>query len=96
MIPTATVIPLVEPDDKRLAVEVETHLQKLSYPFIEFVSVYPEPHKKGEKPHLSIFIGTDGSHRDKAASDVVTLALKQEYIHHLCTFDVEARRGRVR
>jgi hypothetical protein len=96
VIPLATVVPLVDPDDKRLAAEVEAHLQGLSYPFVQFVSVYPKPHLRDEKPQMSIFVGTDGTHRDKSVEDVVHLALKQEQIHLQCSFTVEARRGRVR
>ena len=96
MIPTATVVPLVVADDKQLATEIEAHLQGLDYPFVRFVSVYPKPHLQNEKPTMSIFIGTDGTHRDKSVEDVVHLALKQEHIHLQCDFEVEARRGRVR
>ncbi len=94
MIPLATVVPLVDPDDKRLAMEIEAQLQQLNYPFIAFVSVYPKPHPVGEAPEMSVFIGTDGSHRDRTATDVVTLALREMHLN--CTFEVSARRGRVR
>jgi hypothetical protein len=96
VIPTATVVPLVDASDKRFAAEIEAHIQQLDYPFITFVSVYPQPHLRGDLPKMSIFVGTDGTHQDRAVADVVHLALKQEHLHLQCTLMVESRRGRVR
>lgn len=95
MIPTATVVPLVAAADTQLAAEIEAHLQGLGYPFITFVSVYPEPHLNGDLPKMSVFVGTDGTHRDRAVADVVHLELKRQHLHRQCAFEVEARRGRV-
>tara|TARA_Y100000310_G_scaffold141003_1_gene140406 strand:+ start:1049 stop:1339 length:291 start_codon:yes stop_codon:yes gene_type:complete len=93
--PAAAVVPLVAASDKSLAAEIEAHIQQLGYDFVTFVSVYPQPHLKGELPKMDIFVGTDGSHRDRAVANVVLLALKQEHIHHTCALKVESRRGRV-
>jgi len=89
------VIPLVQPDDLKLAQEVAEDVWSLDAPWICFVAATPRPHVSGGPSHIDLLVGTAGCpHDERAVTDVLLKMVNgREYRGHV---EVDVRRGSVR
>ena len=98
IVPPGRVVPVVQPEDKALAFELEEHVWLLDAPWLVFVSCQPEP-RTGKQPRISLVVGVTHNciHSNDEVRDVL-LKMKEELGEAWEAVDlhVVSRRGSVR